>query len=378
MTTKQKSAPKIDSLTMTPKQVSATIRHLHDRQVSLFLWGAPGIGKSAVIKAMATELGMGFVDIRLSQMDPTDIRGIPYPVEEEIGGVVTKGMRWSAPLVLPHDPKARMIILLDEFNSAPPSVQAAAYQLVLDRKLGEYEVPEGCMIIAAGNRETDKGVTFRMPTPLANRFVHVEMVHNFDDWQEVALRSKYDKDVVGFLTAFKHQLFQFDPMSASRGFATPRSWEFVSKMLDGSPDLGDFILTGLVAGAVGDGVAVQFMEYRKNAADLPDPRGILDGSIKELKRVDVSLCYALTTALCYELREGAEKVKKGGTDKKEKEAWMKQADNFLGFMLDNFSPEICVMGAKTALATFKLQFDARVMKNFERFADRYKSLIMVN
>jgi hypothetical protein len=374
MSTNKKAAPAIQSLTLSPKQVASVVRHLADKQVSMFLWGPPGIGKSQVIKAMATELGMGFVDIRLSQMDPTDIRGIPYPTEED--GV--KGMRWSAPLVLPHDPKARVIILLDEFNSAPPSVQAAAYQLVLDRKLGEYEVPEGCMIIAAGNRETDKGVTFRMPTPLANRFVHVEMTHNFDDWQEVALKGKYNKDVVGFLTAFKHQLFQFEALSASRGFATPRSWEFVSKMLADDPDLPEYVLTGLVAGAVGDGVAVQFMEYRKNAADLPDPRGILDGSIKELKRVEVSLCYALTTALCYELHAGWEKFVKGGKKPDEKKHWMAQADNFLGFMLDNFQPEICVMGAKTALSTYKLSFDAKAMKNFERFADRYKSLIMVN
>lgn len=377
MSTKQsKSAPKVDSLTLTPSQTASVIRHLHDKQVSLFLWGAPGIGKSAVIKAMATELGMGFVDIRLSQMDPTDIRGIPYPCEEEINGEIIKGMKWSAPLVLPHDPKAKMIILLDEFNSAPPSVQAAAYQLVLDRKLGEYEVPEGCMIIAAGNRETDKGVTFRMPTPLANRFVHVEMVSNFDDWQQVALKHKYNKDVVGFLTAFKHQLFQFDPLSASRGFATPRSWEFVSKMLEGDPDLQEFVLTGLVSGAVGDGVGVQFMEYRRNAADLPDPRSILDGTVKELKRTDVSLCYALTTAMCYELRDSWEKAKKGTAA--EKSAFTKQADHFLGFMLENFQPEICVMGAKTALSTFRLVFDAKNMKNFAAFAERYKSLIMAN
>jgi MoxR-like ATPase len=376
MSNKKTAATAPQTMTFKPSEVAAAIKHLLPTQVAAFLWGPPGIGKSAVLKQVAESMGMGFVDIRLSQMEPTDIRGIPYPVEEEIAGVMMKGMRWSAPLVLPHDPKAKVLILLDEFNSAPPSVQAAAYQLVLDRKLGEYEVPEGCMIVAAGNRETDKGVTFRMPTPLANRFVHIEMRHDFEDWQVHALNSKFNKDVVGFLTAFKNKLFQFEALSASRGFATPRSWEFVSRIVEGNPDLPETVLTGLVAGAIGDGNAVEFMEYRRNAADLPNPDDILNGKNPTLSRVDVSLCYALTTALCYQLREGAEKIAKAGKPKDQHEAWLKQADNFLGYMLEHFQPEICVMGAKTALSTFKLGFNAKQMKNFEKFADKYKHLIM--
>jgi len=122
MTTKKTSqAAAAQTFTIKPSELKASIVHLLDKKLSLFVWGAPGIGKSAVLKQVADENGMDFVDIRLSQMDPTDIRGIPYPTEEN--GV--KGMRWSAPLVLPHDPNARTIILLDEFNSAPPSVQAA-------------------------------------------------------------------------------------------------------------------------------------------------------------------------------------------------------------------------------------------------------------
>jgi len=372
--TKKTTAREV-TLSVKPSEVSQIIRHMVGKHVSLFLWGPPGIAKSSVIKQMAEELKMDFVDIRLSQMDPTDLRGIPYPTE--VNG--EKGMAWSPPLVLPRDKNARAIILLDEFNSAPPSVQAGAYQLVLDRKLGEYEVPDGCMIIAAGNRETDKGITFRMPTPIANRFVHVEMKADFDDWQRWALNSGVHKDVVGYLTAFKHELFQFDAGSASRGFQTPRSWHFVSTILGDSDGLPEMALTSLVSGAIGDGAALKFLEYRKNAADLPDPRAVLAGTVTDLRRNEVSLCYALTTALCYELKDGSDAVKLK-TDKSEQDKarteWLKQADNFLGYMMKNFSPEVTIMGAKTALSVFKLQFEARKMKNFEEFTKKYKDLIM--
>lgn len=372
MATAKKTAA-VETLTLKPSEVSVVIRHMVNRKVSLFLWGAPGISKSSVIKQMAQELGMDFIDVRLSQMDPTDLRGIPYPTQDENG---EQGMKWSAPLVLPRNKNAKAIILLDEFNSAPPSVQAGAYQLVLDRKLGEYEVPEGCMIIAAGNRETDKGITFRMPTPIANRFVHIEMKADFDDWQRWALGAGVEASVVGFLSAFKHKLFQFEATSASRGFPTPRSWEFVSKTLVDSEGLPEMVMMSLVAGAVGDGVAIEFMEYRKNAADLPNPSSILNGTVKELKRAEVSLCYALTTALCYELKDSAERIKAKGNPAEERATWLKQADNFLEFMMENFQAEVTIMGAKTALSVFRLPFESKKMKHFSVFTGKYKDLIM--
>lgn len=372
---KAKTTAAATTMTLKPSEVAQAIRHLAPTHVAPFIWGPPGIGKSAVLKKVAEDLGMDFVDIRLSQMEPTDIRGIPFPDEEIVDGETVKGIRWSAPLVLPRHKDAKVMILLDEFNSAPPSVQAAAYQLVLDRKLGEYEVPKGCVIIAAGNRETDKGVTFRMPTPLANRFVHIEMRHDFDDWQAHALESKFNKDVVGFLTAFKNKLFQFEANSASRGFATPRSWEFVSRIVDGNPDLPEAVVTTMVAGAIGDGNGIEFMEYRRNAADLPNPDDILAGKNPTLNRVDVSLCYALTTALCYQLREESEKIAKAGKPKDQHENWIKRADNFIAYMLQHFQPEICVMGVKAALK-LQLGFSAKQMPSFAKFAEKYKNLII--
>jgi MoxR-like ATPase len=449
-TTKSKS--KVETLSLKPSEVAAAIRTMKNTRVSTFIWGPPGISKSAITQQVATGDGEAFIDVRLSQMDPTDLRGIPYPSADE------DGVRWSAPIVLPQDldvdkvvsinaieatvkfrnPKgsnriyyvtdpqvtvkavdptltaeivsespdrfvvalkdaagvlvagevrytvkgeAHGILALEEFNSAPPSVQAAAYQLVLDRALGEYEVPDGVMIVGMGNRDTDKGVTFKMPTPVMNRFVHIEMRSDFEDWQRWALNQRINPEVVGYLTAFKNKLFEFEPGSAARGFATPRSWSFVSEILNNNDDMPEMVALGLFTGAVGDASGIEFMEFRKIAADLPEAENILNGTLQKMpKKVEVSLAYALTTTLCYELKERADDVKrKGGNNwlsSPERKRWLQEADNFLEFIMNNFQPEICIMGAKAAISVHKLPFDTQKMKHFDTFAGKFKELIM--
>ena len=171
-------------------------------------------------------------------------------------------------------------------NLAAPSVQAAAYQLILNRKVGTYTLPDNVLIVAAGNREADKGVVYRMPAPLANRFIHLEMKPEFDDWLEWAVNNNIHKDVVGYLTFSKKDLYDFDPKSPSRSFATPRSWSFVSELL--SDDLDENTVTDLVSGAVGEGLAVKFMAHRKVASELSIRPEILDGKITEMKSKEIS------------------------------------------------------------------------------------------
>jgi MoxR-like ATPase len=167
---------------VTPNEAKASVRKCLKINRPIFLWGAPGIGKSDIIKQLGDELGREVIDIRLPLWEPTDIKGIPFFNPE------TKTMEWGPPSELPMDPDSKAIIFLDELNAAPPAVQAAAYQLVLNRRVGTYVLPKGVSIVAAGNRETDKGVTYRMPAPLANRFLHLELKVNFDDWQEWATK----------------------------------------------------------------------------------------------------------------------------------------------------------------------------------------------
>ncbi|MCW8986057.1 MAG: MoxR family ATPase, partial [Gammaproteobacteria bacterium] len=142
----------------------------------VMLWGAPGVGKSQIISQIAKRHNAPLIDIRLSQMEPSDLRGIPFRDGDRV--------EWAIPSMLPnaetHGPEG--ILFLDEITSAPPSVSAAAYQLILDRKLGDYEVPKGWAIFAAGNRQGDRGVTYTMPAPLANRFSHFDFEVNVDDW----------------------------------------------------------------------------------------------------------------------------------------------------------------------------------------------------
>ena len=188
----------------------------------VMLWGPPGVGKSQIIAQVAARHSVPMIDIRLSQMEPTDLRGIPFRIEDRV--------EWAIPSMLPdakrHGPQG--ILFLDEITSAPPSVSAAAYQLILDRRLGAYQIPDGWAIFAAGNRQGDRGVTYTMPAPLANRFSHFEVEANLDDWVAWAYANKIDERLIGFLRFRPELLFDFDPAHNPVAFPSPRSWSFLT------------------------------------------------------------------------------------------------------------------------------------------------------
>lgn len=334
----------------------------------VFLWGPPGIGKSEVVAGITEELGGHMIDLRLGQMEPTDLRGIPFFNKDK--GV----MDWAPPIDLPDAELASqypiIVLFLDEMNSAAPSVQAAGYQLILNRRMGKYTLPDNVVIVAAGNRESDKGVTYRMPAPLANRFLHLEMRPDFEAWQFWAVENKIHKDVVGYLSFAKQDLFDFDPRSSSRSFATPRTWTFVSEFLQ-DDDATAAELTDLVSGLVGEGLAVKFMAHRKVAGQMPKPEDILSGKVKELKVKEVSAMYSLTVSLCYELQDSFKKL---GSDKIAE--WHTQADRFLRFMMDNFTTEVTVMGARVALTTYNLPMVPGKMPSFDEFHQRFGKYII--
>jgi hypothetical protein len=345
---------------MGPKMAKRAIRKAISKRRPVFLWGPPGIGKSDIVKQIGADAGREVIDVRLALWEPTDIKGIPYYNADQ-GKMV-----WAPPAELPTDPDSTALIFLDELNSAPPAVQAAAYQLILNRRVGTYELPKGVDLVAAGNREGDRGVTYRMPAPLANRFVHLEMKVDFDDFQDWATLNKVHPEVVGYVGFAKQDLYDFDPKSSSKAFATPRSWVFVSDLLE-DDDTDNETLQNLIAGAVGDGLAVKFMAHRKIASKLPKAEDILDGKVKDLSIKEVSAMYTLTTSMCYELKDRAEKKSKG---------WDGMADNFFRYMMDNFPTELVVMGAKTALTNYDLPLDATKMKNFDEFHKRFGKYVL--
>ena len=284
--------------TVSPNSAKSSIKHALTKKRPIFLWGPPGIGKSEIVSQITDNLpNSHLIDVRLSLWDPTDIKGIPF-FDSNSGT-----MQWAPPAELPSQEFAsqfdNIVLFLDEMNSAAPSVQAAAYQLVLNRKVGTYKLPDNVLIVSAGNREADKGVTYRMPAPLANRFIHLELAVSFDDWFAWAVDNKIHQDVVGFLQFSKKDLYDFDPKSPSRSFATPRSWTFVSELIE--DDLDENTTTDLVSGSVGEGLAVKFMAHRKIASTMPNPTDILTGKVKEIQSQEISAMYSLTVSLCYEL-----------------------------------------------------------------------------
>jgi hypothetical protein len=355
-----------DTRTVTSVQARRSILKAFKKQRPLFLWGPPGIGKSELVADITAELGGAMIDLRLGQMEPTDIRGIPFYNKD------SGKMDWAEPVDLPTEEYAAqypiVVLFLDEMNSSAPSVQAAAYQLILNRRIGKYRLPDNVVMVAAGNRESDKGVTYRMPTPLANRFIHQEMKVDFTSWQEWAVNHNIHKDVVGYLSFAKNDLYEFDAKSASRAFATPRSWSFVSELLD-DEDGDDDTTMNLVAGTVGEGLAVKFMAHRKIAGRMPKPEDILAGKETELNVKEISAMYSLVISMCYELKDAIEK-------KVDDKKFHEMSDHFFAYMMKNFETELVVMGARIALTVYNLPFQPTKLKNFDEFHKKYGKYIL--
>ncbi len=250
---------------MKASKITESINALIDSKIPSFLWGPPGIGKSSIIKQIALAKELNFIDLRLSLMDPTDLKGIPFYDKHEHHSV------WAPPSFLPKEGEG--ILFLDELNSAPPAVQASAYQLILDRQVGEYKLPDGWAIVAAGNRETDRGVVYKMPSPLANRFVHLEMDVDVNDWKDWAFKAGIDERIIAYISYKNEDLFSFEPSLNEKSFATPRSWEFVNGILKSG--MSENLLLDVIAGAIGKERAISFLSFSKVAHKLPDIESIL-------------------------------------------------------------------------------------------------------
>lgn len=347
--------------TLTSKEIKGALRVLVNAKRPAFIWGQPGVGKSAVVAELCKEFGGKLYDIRLSQCEPTDLRGMPF------FNHTTGMMEWAPPVDLPTEEEASkypvVFLFMDEMNSAAPNLQASAYQLVLDRKVGTYTLPDNVFVIAAGNRDGDRGVTYRMAKPLSNRMVHFEMRVDNESWVEWAILNNIHPDVVGFIQFSADSLNSFDPKSPDVSFATPRTWEYVSDVLYESLDEGT--ATNIICGTIGEGTALKFMAHRKFASNLPDPMEILKGKVTKLQATEISACYSLMNSMLYLIRETREKLVKENNE----DVWDGYCDNMLGFMLDNFQEELTTVAMRTAMHTMQIRFNNKKMTNFRRFFD---------
>jgi hypothetical protein len=255
----------------------------------VMLWGPPGVGKSDLINQIGERHKIPVIDIRLSQMEPSDLRGIPFRQNDKV--------EWAVPAMLPNAEKHgnQGILFLDEITSAVPSVSAAAYQLILDRRLGEYQVPDGWALFAAGNRQGDRGVTYTMPSPLANRFSHYEVDINLDDWVSWAYKNGINEKIIAFLRFRPELLFDFDPAHNPVAFPSPRSWQFAHNALIKFSDSPQVLLGSLQA-CVGPAAGIELKAFIDSMDQMPDLDAILRGEdIKAPKEIDLQ--YAVASAL---------------------------------------------------------------------------------
>ena len=264
---------------------------------AVMLWGAPGIGKSQLVRQLAQDLQaktkkkVNVTDVRLILFNPVDLRGIPTSNADKTLSV------WLKPKIFDMDTSddTLNILFLDEISAAPPSVQAAAYQITLDRVIGEHKLPDNCLVVAAGNRVTDRSVAYKMPRALANRLMHFEIVPDFVSWKEWAIRSGINDKVIGFLSFKQNYLNDEENTKDDLAFPTPRSWEMVSNILNEiSADMS--FAYPLICGLVGAGIASEFKAWTRIYADLPSIDGIFAGKETRIPKSTDQL-YALTSSM---------------------------------------------------------------------------------
>lgn len=257
------------------------------------LWGPPGVGKSDILRQIKSEKKIDLIDIRLSQMEPVDLRGVPY-IEKTVEEIITK---WAIPSIFPQGQTAKGIIFFDEISSVDSTIQTAAYQLFLDRKSGGYEIPPNVYVCAAGNRAEDHAISNPMSSALTNRLLHLEIEPDTKAWCEWAIENNIAPEVVGFIHMSPDSLFMLNE-KCERGWPSPRSWANVSKVL--SYGYAKDELLACISGLVGEYPATEFLAYLKHSHELGDIRTVmLDPKTKWKPPTKDDMLFAVATAIAY-------------------------------------------------------------------------------
>ena len=339
---------------MKPSELSAFLQKLirENLNISTMIWGPPGIGKSSIVSSAAEKEGIDFIDLRLSQLAPTDLRGLPVPIhpnKDDKQGT----SKWYPPEFLPREGKG--ILFLDEINMAPPVMQGVAQQLILDRRIGSYKVPEGWQILSAGNRKEDRASVFEMPAPLANRFIHLEVEANYESFKNYAINKNLAEEVTSFL-AFRPKLL-YSMNADQKAWPSPRSWEMASKLFKTNLPIDI---------AVGEGAASEFNSFINVYKNIPNLENILRGKGKGITfPKKISSQWATTTGLIYRSKTPIE------------------VNNVFVWLIQNANPEWVQLYASDIVNSFKnsgklselakiVMNDPKIIKYFKNFEDILK------
>ena len=282
----------------------------------IMLWGPPGIGKSSLIHQISVEMGREVLDLRLAQLEPTDLRGVPMPNRD------TGRADWFLPGFWPERmkedtkvgettikagccPRGPGIVFLDEIEKAPISVKNASLQLVLDRAIGTYKLPDDWAIVCAGNREEDGCFSAPLGAALSNRMIHLDIEPDVDAWGAWARDQKVMEDIIAFLY-FKPELLY--KQTDEHAFPTPRSWVMASTLAQGCKTQKE--QKELIAAAVGKGAASEFVVWN-NVYRAVDPEAVFEGKMPDnYQKLDQSTKYAIALAVAFALERRKNGIKK--------------------------------------------------------------------
>lgn len=330
---------------------------------ALMLWGSPGVGKSDGIKAIANNVAKecnktaAITDVRLLLYNPVDLRGIPTADENK------EFAKWLKPKIFNMDNSDDIInfLILDEITAAPASIQAAAYQIVLDRQIGEHKLPDNCIVIAAGNQVTDNAVAYKMSKALCNRMTHIKITPSVNDWKKWAIRSNIDPRIIAYIN-YKGDLalFNFEPKSQDNAFPTPRTWEMVNNYLKISK-LDDCKF--MIDGTIGLGTSTEFYTYCKIFNKLPNIQEIVDGKNKTyFNKPDIN--YALQSAIVNYCINNVNKI----TDDRIK--------NILNYAID-MEPEFAILLIRDLVCINNLNLNSKILNSeaWIPFANKYNTML---
>ena len=316
----------------------------------IMLWGPPGIGKSSLIHQIAAEMSRNVLDLRLAQLEPTDLRGVPMPdstigrarwylpafwpnraevdTEKQVEVVDKDGVKKMTTVTIKAGccPEGPGIVFLDEIEKAPISVKNASLQLVLDRAIGTYKLPDDWAMVCAGNREEDGCFSAPLGAALSNRMIHLDIEPDVDAWGMWARDNGVLEDVIGFLY-FKPELLY--KQTEEHAFPTPRSWVMASSLSASAKTQKE--QKELITAAVGRGAAQEYIVWQ-NVYKAVDPEAVFAGQMPNFDGKDQSFKYAVTLAVAFALKK-----RKGGIKKAEE-----HIANFLGII----TPELRVIALR--------------------------------